>query len=252
MITADTNIIALSTVCMAAVFFGGIVKGITGVGLPTVAIPLMAMTLPVPTAISLMSIPVLVSNILQIDDRRLARKALIRFWPLILLLVIGTAAGAQILVGANPRTTQIGLGLIIIGLVGFQELYTPPPSANTREWIWSPLIGLTAGLLGGISSFSGPPLVAYLLYLRLYNREFVVTISILYLFGAFSLYINLFENSHLGMAEVFASLALCPSAYGGLTLGRRLRGRLNEQQFRRTVSIILLLSSFSLLGKALL
>lgn len=247
---ADSTILVV--VCTAAVLSGGIVKGITGVGLPTVAIPLMVLVLPAPMAIALMSVPVLVSNLLQVNDRRLALEAVARFWPLILLLVIGTVAGAQVLIGADPHTMQIGLGVVVLGLVAFQELHNRTPRPLAGERLWSPLVGLVAGLLGGLSSFSGPPLVAYLLRLRLPSRTFVVTISLFYLCTALPLYISLYGSSNLGSREFVASVALSAPAYGGLMLGQRLRGRLDEHQFRRAITVVLLLSGFSLLGKAFL
>lgn len=242
----------LVAVCAVAVLCGGVVKGITGVGLPTVAIPLMVLLLPAPMAISLMLVPVLASNILQINDLRLALGALIRFWPLILLLIAGTVIGAQVMIGADPHTMQIGLGVVILGLVAFQELHNRTPRPLASERLWSPLVGLVAGLLGGISSFSGPPLVAYLLRLRLPSRTFVVTISLFYVCSALPLYVSLYSSSNVGSREFAASLALSAPAYGGLVLGRRLRERLDERQFRRAITAVLLLSGLSLLGKAFL
>jgi len=47
---------ALSTTSLGAVLAGALVKGVTGIGLPMVAVPLMVQVMPVPTAISLLAV----------------------------------------------------------------------------------------------------------------------------------------------------------------------------------------------------
>lgn len=249
----DGGTLSVALACTVAVLSGGVVKGATGVGLPMIAVPLMLQVVSAPLAITLMAVPVLASNLLQLDDRNLLAGAVTRFWALILALLVATVIGANALVAASPRAMNIGLGLVTVAMALMQMRRGAAERRPVRhERLLSPLVGLVAGLLGGISSFSGPPLVAYLLRLNLPSHAFVVTISLFYVCGSIPLYISLIASDAVGWPVLLGSLALGAPAYGGLLIGQRLRQALNERQFRRAITGVLMISGLSLLIKSAL
>ena len=76
---------------------GGGIKGVIGLGLPLVSVPLLTYLLPVPVAISVLAAPVMVANCYQAMRGGLLVPVLRRIWPLLVAMVIGVLLGAQLL-----------------------------------------------------------------------------------------------------------------------------------------------------------
>jgi len=246
--SADPLVILVS---IGAVLAGALVKGVTGIGLPMVAVPLMVQVMPVPTAIALLAVPVLSSNLFQLNDRAEVLHAGRRFWSLLLVMVVAVVIGALLLISLDPRLLEILMGALVIALALF---YMAKPEIDIpagHERIASPLVGLAGGLLGGLSSFYGPPLVLYLIALKLPKDRFVLTISLFYFIGQIPLYVMLGASNLLGWREFLASLALSVVAYFGVQLGQKVRNRLDPLLFTRIVLAIQLVSGASLIWKGL-
>ena len=236
---------------LGAVLAGALVKGVTGIGLPMVAVPLMVQVMPAPIAIALLSVPVLSSNLFQLNDRTEVLQATRRFWPLLLVMVAGVVVGALLLISLDARVLEIVMGGLVIALALFYMAKPEIEIAPRHERIASPLVGLAGGLLGGLSSFYGPPLVLYLIALRLPKDRFVLTISLFYFVGQIPLYVMLGASHLLGWSEFLASLGLSVVAYFGVQLGQKLRERLDPVLFTRIVLAIQLVSGTSLIWKGL-
>src|SRR4051812_29235515 len=79
---------------LAAIFvLGGIVKGVVGVGLPLVLIPLLAPFLDMPVAVALLTVPMIATNIGQAAESGHTFAVIRRLAPMLLMLVIGTLLG---------------------------------------------------------------------------------------------------------------------------------------------------------------
>ena len=246
--SADPLVILAS---LGAVLAGALVKGVTGIGLPMVAVPLMVQVMPVPVAISLLSVPVLSSNLFQLNDRGEVMHAAHRFWSLLLVMVLGVVAGALLLISLDPHLLEILMGALVIALALFYMAKPELGISPAHERLASPLVGLAGGLLGGLSSFYGPPLVLYLIALKLPKDRFVLTISLFYFIGQIPLYVMLGVSHLFGWSEFLASLALSVPAYFGVQLGQKLRDRLDPLLFTRIVLAIQLISGTSLIWKGL-
>ena len=238
-------------VALGAVLAGALVKGVTGIGLPMVAIPLMVQVMPVPTAIALLAVPVLSSNLFQLNDRAEVVQASRRFWSLMLVMVAGVVLGALLLISLDPHLLEVLMGSLVIALALFYMVKPEVGIAPNHELVASPLVGLAGGLLGGLSSFYGPPLVLYLIALKLPKDRFVLTISLFYFVGQIPLYAMLGVSHLFGWSEFLASLALSVPAYFGVQLGQKLRDRLDPLVFTRIVLAIQLISGSSLIWKGL-
>src|SRR5882757_11234883 len=97
----------------AAFLLAGFVKGVIGMGLPTVAMGLLVVSMPPAQAIAIVIVPAIVTNIWQTFGGPYLRDILRRLWP----LLIGTAAGIWLnggaLTGPYARYTAIALGLLL-------------------------------------------------------------------------------------------------------------------------------------------
>jgi len=241
----------LPLVAAAFIMLGGMVKGVFGVGLPMVAVPLLSYILPVPTAIALLAVPVLASNVYQAFRGGRARAAVARFWPLLGLLVVGIVVGVRVLVGLNQTVLQFLLGSVVIGSALFNFFGKVGAISPRLEGWLNPAVGAACGLFGGITSFYGPPLAAYMMALRLDKDTFVSTMAVGYLAGGIPFNLSLAAFDILGWNEAFYSLLACLPVFAGMLLGERLRGVLPQSVFRVLILVILVLIGGSLIAKAL-
>src|SRR6201986_2639094 len=96
----------------AAFLVAGFVKGALGLGLPTVAMGLLAVSMPPAQALAIVIVPAIVTNIWQTFVGPYLRDIIRRLWP----LLIGTAAGIFLnggaLTGPYAHYTAIALGLL--------------------------------------------------------------------------------------------------------------------------------------------
>lgn len=224
---------------VAAFLAGGVVKGVLGIGLPLVVIPLLATVLDVPSAVALMPVPVLASNIQQMFQGRGAVWALRRFATLILPMLVATVIAAQFMAEVDFRTGSLVLGAIVIlfCLVQAFPLRTQLPPRAER---WShPAAGVIAGFLGGLSNLFGPPLTMYFVALRLDRDEFIAATATLFTLASTTLYITMAVNGLLTLPSLGASALATLPVMAGVALGNRLRGRLPDMMFRRALLVAL-------------
>src|SRR3982074_151786 len=73
---------------LAVFLLAGAVKGLVGLGLPTITIALTSLVLPLPEAIALIALPTVVTNVWQAAVGGRSWVILPRQWPLILPLVV--------------------------------------------------------------------------------------------------------------------------------------------------------------------
>ena len=105
----DSLLLLIATAFLLA----GFVKGALGLGLPTVAMGLLAVSMPPAQALAIVIVPAVVTNIWQTFVGGYLRDIMRRLWP----LLIGTAAGiwlnAGSLTGPYAQYTTIALGLLL-------------------------------------------------------------------------------------------------------------------------------------------
>lgn len=218
---------------IAVFVLGGLVKGALGVGLPMIAVPLLSLVVPGHQAIGLVAIPVLASNAWQAWEARVDAADIVRFVPLIVALVAATLLTVRLTLGLSDQT--LGRMIAAAVLTGVALTVWRPQFAITprSERRWGFGVGLVSGLLGGVSSLTGPLIVSYLMALRLRRETFVGCISVIYLCAAVPLYGAMLWHDRIDSDDlVVSALALVP-LWCGLRLGRTLRNRLGEQGFHR-------------------
>jgi uncharacterized protein len=231
----------------ASFVLGGVVKGLLGVGLPLVVVPLLALVIPTPKAIALMGIPILVSNVFQTLDGGHARYALRRFAWLLVPMVVMTALTVRLTLGLPVRTLNIFVAcalLLAVALMAWNPRLDIDAGGERR---WGVAVGTLSGLMGGVSSLMGPLVITYLVALRLDRERFIGSISVIYLLGALPLFGSMALLGVLGLPEaVLSALALGPM-FGGMALGKRMRHRVGEQAFRRLLLVFLVIVASLLL-----
>lgn len=230
----------------------GAVKGTLGIGLPLVAVPLLATVLDLPTAVALMVVPVLTSNIIQALQGKRKIETLRRFFPLLLTLVPGAIIAAQFLSSVDLRTGSLVLGIIVV-LFSLSQLVPVRFEINKRqERYLNPAVGLVAGFLGGLSNLFGPPLIMYLVALKLEKDAFVTTIGLLFVVASATLYTTLAAVGVLTFDNAVGSLVAAIPVMAGVFIGTRLRSRIPQKTFERVLMVVLILVGLNLIRRALL
>ena len=243
----DPTIIIIITL---AVLAGGLVKGTLGFGMPMVALPIIAFIIPPTTAMILLCAPIFLTNFLQIKFRQGVSSY--RFLPMFLSLIVGLIIGARLILEINVNTiTQIiAVSIIFAALVNCFGIKIKNINKNHENTITS-LIGFGSGILGGLSTFYGPPMLAYLVAVDLPKEKFVRTVSTMYFIGSFPLYGSLIYYGFATKEDLIFSLILIIPAFIAQQVGTKIRDKFNQKQFRICILITLIILGFSLLVKTL-
>ncbi|MGQ0663911.1 MAG: sulfite exporter TauE/SafE family protein [Pseudomonadota bacterium] len=236
--------------CALALLAGGAVKGVVGVGLPLVAMPLLTFAIDIKSAIALLVVPMIVSNLVQSFEGGMIVALLRRHWPLVVVLAVTLVLSVKALAVFSERTLLaiIGTTVIAFTLVGhFQPTFR---IARPRERWAAPLAGAIAGFLGGTTTFFGPPLLIYVGALRLPKDEFVPAISLAFSTGSIALAVGLASYGVAGPAELGLSVVALVPVFAGLWAGQRVRFRLDELWFDRLRLVVYLASGSTFLLRA--
>lgn len=232
---------------IAAFVLGGTVKGALGVGLPMVTVPLLSLWLPIAQAIGLMVMPVLLSNLIQSREGTGLRGNLRRFAGMIAAQFVATILAVRMTLALSPSQLESMVAFSVLFGVALMALTPRFKVSPDRESLAGIGVGVVSGLLGGVSSLTGPLIIAFLMALRLDREAFVGSISVIYLCGAIPLYAAMLYFGRIGVSDIGLScLALVPMG-AGLLLGRSLRTRMNEAVFRKILLLFLTVLAILLL-----
>ena len=154
------NIIA-AVVCSLIV--AGFLKGIIGVGMPVVALPLLSLFIDVKSAAMLLSMPLIFSNLPQALEGGRTGRCLMQLMPVLLGMIPGLFLGVRVLLALDADVAKVIAGLVLMGVGGVTlvapELQLPPrlvlPAGIT--------FGFFGGILGGIAAMAGPLVFIFLL-----------------------------------------------------------------------------------------
>lgn len=214
---------------------GAFVKGLSGIGMPLFVIPILLQFVPLQTAIAIMIVPVFLSNVLQILDWRKVYEAARRFWLLLAVLPVGIAVGNLALLYLDPRQLDVLIGALIGVFACFGLFRVAPVTSLPNEKLWNPIVGAITGLLGGFSSFYGPPIAFYLLMLKLPRDTFIVTSALIFTVAGGALNALMIVHGMVGWGDILVStLSLVPVA-AGLLLGNHVRRYVSQAVFDRIV-----------------
>lgn len=224
----------------------GFVKGVSGMGLPTLAMALLSLRLPAASAAALMLLPALLTNVAQCMGRY-GGMLLRRLWPLWLGLVLGTLFAPVPGLGGGTARRTLGIVLVAYGLLGLARLRLPDPGRHAG-WL-----GLLAGAMGGaLSAATGVfvmPLVPYLQALQLPRAALIQALGISFMLASLALAARLGGLEAAAPPDVAASAAALLAALAGMGVGAKLRNRLPTSQFQRALHGVFLLLGLLMLAR---
>lgn len=220
------------TAIAGAYLLAGFVKGVIGLGLPTVAIGLLGLVISPAQAAAILIIPSLVTNVWQM----LAGGHLIvlarRLWPMLVGTCIGTWIGAVLLPdsGGGQATVWLGVALVIYAALGLLRVhFSVPPRAE----VWLGLvIGVATGAVTVATGVFALPGVPYLQALRMERDRLVQALGLSFTVSTVTLAMALSHAGEMTMSLLWPSLAGLAFAVVGMGLGQLVRGLIKPETFR--------------------
>ena len=244
----DTATLAFIAFALAA---GGLVKGICGLGFPIVAMGLLTTTLPVPMALAIVCGPLVATNFWQAVANGVPMSALRRFWPVIVCLIGFTFVGARLVVDMDAQDLFLIVGVIVC-VFCILNLWNANLTLPAR---WEPVAGLVAGsvagMMAGISTIWGPPITMFFLSLRLPKDVFIQSVGLVWVWAALPVVIAYEWNGILNAETRPLALMAIPPALIALWIGERVRSKLPQEVFRKTLLILLLVIGANLIRRGL-
>lgn len=235
---------------VTAVFaLAGFVKGVIGMGLPTVSIALLVLAVGIREALALMLIPSIVTNIWQGVVGGNFKALMARMWPMFVAAAPAIWFGTGILAKADALLLSAFFGVTLILYAGLALARAKVPKPGRHEGWMTPLVGATTGFVTGLTGSFVVPAVLYLQALGLSRDALVQAMGISFTVSTALLGIALAGHSLLPQDLGLLSVgALIPSAIG-MVIGQWVRKQLSEERFRQVFFVALLMLGIWLAGR---
>lgn len=245
MFDAFTILVIVGTFLIA-----GTIKGVIGLGLPTVSLALLTVTVGLPNAMVLLLVPSLITNLWQAIVGGSGRAILRRLWPFLLMATVTVWFGSTALtrVSLSLLSALLGALLVVYSTVNLAGLRF---TITTRQELWvGPLAGLVNGILTGMTGSFVVPGVLFLQAIGLSRDMLIQAMGMLFTASTLALAVALQGNDLLTLELGTLSAAALLPAIIGMLLGQRIRQRLSEQLFRRVFFISLLMLGAYIIASA--
>jgi uncharacterized protein len=218
---------------LAVFVLAGFVKGVIGLGLPTISMGLLALVMPPVEAAAVLVLPSLLTNVWQMLAGPSLTSAIKRLWPMMLAVCAGTWAGAGLMTGAYAplMTALLGVTLLFYALSGFTAFHLRL-AERTEPWL-APAVGGVTGLITAATGVFVIPAVPYLQAIGLEKDGLVQALGLSFTVSTLALAVNIFRAGAIGGSQLVMTLASLAAAIGGMWLGQAMRSRLPPLIFRR-------------------
>ena len=218
---------------IALVFLlAGFVKGVIGLGLPTVAVGLLGLVMSPGEAASLLTIPAIVTNLWQLATGPRFGALALRLRLLLVGICVGTLAGGIAfgqLAGPGARVA-LGVAVALYAALGLARLELRVPVR--LEPVLSPLIGAGTGLVTAATGVFVVPAVPYLQALGLGKEDLVQALGLSFTISSLALGAMLAAQGLLGGGAAGASLLALLPALAGMAFGQWAGQRISPGLFR--------------------
>jgi uncharacterized protein len=245
----DLTILAI---IFLAIGLGAFAKGLTGLGLPLISIPIIAGFLGVEHAVVVMTIPVFVSNVWIVWSYRRRATAIPGLVPALFASVLGTAAGTFVLAVLDERALVMVLAVWIAAYLVNLAVNPDFRFEGRTARIASPLLAAFAGLSQGATGISGPVIATWIHTYRLHKEAYVFGVSVMFLMisGTHVLMVSaagLMDQTRLlqGLMAVVPTMLLVP-------LGMRTTRLVSTRAFNRLIITIVVVMEAKLIWQGVI
>src|SRR6266481_4987412 len=230
----QASIIA-AVVCSLIV--AGLLKGIIGVGMPVVALPLLSLFIDIKSAVMLLSMPLIFSNVPQALEGGKTRRCLMQLMPVILGMIPGLFLGVRVLLALDANVAEMIAGLAVIG-VGGVTLLAPKLQLQSRLVLPAGIaFGFFGGMLGAIAAMPGPLVFIFLLAKGLRGKAFTKEASLYLVVSSGLLAILLMASRQFNWLDVLVSTAAMLPVMLGIYVGQHMRDKIAPRTFKKRLCI---------------
>ena len=226
---------------LTAVIVGSIVKSVTGMGLPIIAIPIAALFVDLDAAVVTLSFPNMLANgVLASRERSHVRDT--RDLPVLVITgVIGAVIGSIAFVSLPPEPLVF---ILIAAIVGYVVTFFAKPDLRVgpeRSRRLAPAVGGLAGAFQGAIGISGPIVGSWIHSYRLPRGAHIFSVTSLFFVSGTTQFVVLVASGELS-GRVGASLLACIPVLGSIPVGAWLRNRVSARGFDLAVVGMLIVS----------
>lgn len=228
----------------------GVVKGVIGMGLPTVAVALLNMAMPPQQAAAILVVPSLITNVMQLLAGPRLLPLLQRLWPMVAGIFFGTGYAAWMGIGTSGDTAN---GILGVALVGYAVLGLGNVKFSVHALAESALSFPVGVLTGGITAATGVfvlPAVPFVQALGLEKDDLVQALGICFTASTIALGAALGGTGGFPVATGMLSMLAVVPAVAGMWLGQFLRNRISPALFRKCFFVGLLCIGLVFLWKS--
>ena len=235
----------------AAFLLAGFIKGVLGLGLPTVAMGLLAVTMPPAQALAIVIVPAIVTNIWQTFVGPYLRDIMRRLWPLMVGTAVGIWLNRGMLTGpyAPYGTVVLGLLLVIYAIIGLSK-FSFKVARRDEKWIGG-IVGVITGVISAATGVQVIPSMPFLQAIGMEKDELVQALGVFFTTATVALAFNLTSAGLLTAATALPGAVAMAASFAGMFIGQAVRTRMQADIFRRWFLISMILLGIYLAGSAL-
>jgi uncharacterized protein len=234
----------------AAFLLAGFVKGVLGLGLPTVAMGLLAVSMPPAQALAIVIIPAVATNIMQTFVGPYLLDIIRRLWPLMIGTVVGIWLNSGMLTGPYARYGAVVLGvlLVIYALIGLTK-FSFHVARRNEKWIGG-IVGVITGMVSAATGVQVLPSMPFMQAIGMEKDELVQALGVFFTVATVSLTFNLTSAGLLTAATALPGAVAMAASFAGMFIGQAIRSRLQPEAFRKWFLIAMIFLGIYLSGSA--
>ena len=232
-------------------FVGGVVKGLIGVGLPTVTLTFLSFIFDIKLSISIILLPIILSNLYQMIDGKYLKQIIndTKFFHISAFLFI--FPGFYFLLLLNSNTILIILAVILIlnsflGLVKYEIRFK-----NFKSKYYQFFIGSTTGLVTGVTGIYTMPFIFLIQSLQYTKNKVIQLMGFTFFILACTQFLLFGLNDLINIKILILSSIACIPIIIGVYLGKTLRIKISEVIFKLLFNLMLIIMGSLLIIKTI-
>lgn|GEM_PF-147986 len=232
---------------MLVYFLGGALKGLAGLGMALIAVPIVGLLYDPVLAATIVAMPLVVSNVRQGLFSGRLKFTLRNYKPFIIsmsVVMIPTVYFSSLLPASYISAL---LGLLAITYAVMNLGFSLPAIPESKDHAAQILFGTAAGVAGGLSGLIAIPLAFYVISRNVEKHTAVSVMGLAFLISGVALLVGHLANGNLTNQLLLLSvIATIPGLVGTLT-GEVFRNKINTVVFRKIVLWVVLFIGIKIL-----
>ena len=237
----------LIVIIILVYFVGGVLKGLAGLGMALISVPIIGLLYDPVLAATIVSIPLIVSNVRQGLFSGKFTYTVRNYGPFLasMSVVMGPTVYFSTLLPITYISVVLGLLAITYALMNLG--FKLPTIPDSKDYSAQLIAGSTAGFAGGLSGLIAIPLAFYVISRKIERLTAVSLMGLAFLISGIALLAGHLYNGNLTQQLLFVSVLSSIPGIAGTLLGEVFRSKVSTLVFRKIVLIVVLLIGIKIL-----